>query len=196
MTKPKTYENRLRPRAPRDRAAGKTITRRRRRQTKKTPAAEKVSPIHAPIQESPQPPETMEDKLVRLAALGIDAIPKDDLNTLLEVNCPGASARVGAVMDAVSVHAKLTRTLTHSDICDIIVDTYDVPNVTARHPQALVWAVLDHENVPEEDKAILYNLTFWMGDPDEEFLQDPAVPFTHRREYYAALYGTRAFCNN
>jgi hypothetical protein len=99
-------------------------------------------------------------------------------------------------MDAVSVQAKLTRTLTHSDISNILLDTYDVPDVTARHPQALVYAALDHENVPEKDKGVLYNLTFWMGDPDEEFLQDPAVPFEHRRDYYAALYGTRAFYDN
>ena len=190
--KPETYKSRLRPRTRQGHTAGKAITRRRRRQTKKSPAPKKVSPVHAPIQE----PKTIEQQLVELAARGLDVNPEDDLHTLLEVNLPFASDCVRAVMDAVSVQARLTRTLTHSDICDILLDTYDVPGATARHPQALVWAVLDHENVPEEDKAILYNLTFWMGDPDEDFLQDPAVPFARRREYYAALYGTRAFCDN
>lgn len=46
---------------------------------------------------------------------------------------------------------------------------------------------------PIKDQAAL---TFWMGDPDEDFLQDPAVPFEHRRDYIAALYGTRAFYDN
>ena len=194
MTKPKTYENRLRPRAPRDRAAGKTITHRRRRQTKKTPAAEKVSPTHAPIQK----PKTIEQTLGELAArgLGPDVTPEDNLNILLGKNCPDASDYVKTVADALVVQAKLTKKLTHNDIASVIIDTYDTSDVTARHPQALVWAALDDENVPEEDKAILYNLTFWMGDPDEDFLQDPAVPFEHRRDYIAALYGTRAFYDN
>ena len=99
-------------------------------------------------------------------------------------------------MDALSVQANFTGILTHNDICDIIVCIYDTPDVTARHPQALVYAALSDDHVPEEDKAILYHLTFWMGDPNEEFLQDPAVPFEHRRDYFAALYGTRAFCDN
>ena len=190
MTKPEPYKRRLRPRTPQVRAAGKAST--RRRQTNKTTAANKVSPVHAP----PQPPRTIEHTLVELAARGLGVNPEDDLNTLLEVNCPDASDRVRAVMDALSVQAKLTGTLTHSDICNILLDTYEVPDVTAPHPQALVYEALDDENVPEEDKAILYNLTFWIGDPDEEFLQDPAVPFEHRRDYIAALYGTRAFCDN
>lgn len=144
----------------------------------------------------PQPPRTIEQTLVELAARGLDVNPEDNLNTLLEVNFPDASERVRAVVDALWVQAKLTRTLTHSDICNILLDTYDTSDVTARHPQALVYAALDDDHVPEEDKTLLYNLTFWMGDPNEEFLQDPAVPFEHRRDYYAALYGTRAFCDN